>query len=412
MNKSTRLLVIVNVYRPDLGGGVLFSDLCEGLADADFEVTVKCAYSYYPEWVDKSGKNGFRIRSTVENKVRVERHGIYIPTNPNNLLQRLLYEASFYLSLRRRRPASKSFDAILVICPLVGAVAYAAAVKRKTRAPLWLNVQDLSAQAAAAGGISSSGILTTLMIRVQNYLFSKADVWSTISSPMVEVLEDLGSSTRSAELIPNWLHQSLAKSIEEQSGRPRRERSNTVHLLYSGNIGTKQDLLQFCQHLHSTQIDFRLRIQGDGGRAPELRSWIASADDQRFEMHGLSDESELARALFDTDFFLITEHPGIGSSFIPSKLIPGICSGTPILAICDNDSPLGDEMGRFALGPQIKWSNLEDVDPVLNSEMLNSDEYEVWSANTLSRSTYYGREQGITRCANLIRTMIEKYEDA
>ena len=170
----TRLLVIVNVYRPDLGGGVLFSDLCEGLAEKDFAVTVKCAYSYYPEWDDKSGNNGWRIRSTAENRVNVERHGIYIPGNPNSLLQRLLYEASFYLSLRRRRPESKSFDAILVICPLVGAVAYASAARRKTGAPLWLNVQDLSAQAAASGGISRSGSLTALMIRIQNHLFAKA----------------------------------------------------------------------------------------------------------------------------------------------------------------------------------------------------------------------------------------------
>ncbi|GMQ82593.1 MAG: colanic acid biosynthesis fucosyltransferase WcaI [Rhodothermia bacterium] len=402
----TRLLVIVNVYRPDLGGGVLFSDLCEGLAEKDFAVTVKCAYSYYPEWANKSGDNGWRIRSTVENRVNVERHGIYIPGNPNSLLQRLLYEASFYLSLRRRRPASKSFDAILVICPLIGAVAYASAAKRKIGAPLWLNVQDLSAQAAAAGGISNSGFLTALMIRIQNRLFAKADIWSTISAPMVEVLENLGSGTKSVELIPNWLHRSLAESIEEQRDQPRRERSSEVRLLYSGNIGTKQDLLAFCRHLQSTPANFSLRIQGDGGRAPELRSWIDGAHDQRFEIHGLSDESALARALFDADYYLITERTGVGRSFIPSKLIPGISSGTPILAICDSDSPLGDEMSRFELGPQITWLNLDDTISVLTPGKVNSDEYEVWSTNALARSTYYSQEQGIARCANLIRRMV------
>ncbi|MCH8122082.1 MAG: hypothetical protein IH853_03070 [Bacteroidetes bacterium] len=405
----TRLLVIVNVYRPDLGGGVLFSDLCEGLSEREFEVTVKCAYSYYPEWKDKSGHNGWRIRTTVENGVTVERHGIYIPGNPNSLLQRLIYEASFYLSLRRRLPASNSFDAILVICPLVGAVAYATAAKRNTGAPLWLNVQDLSAQAAAAGGISKSGFLTRTMVHFQNRLFSKADKWSSISAPMVEVLEKIGDSIEHVELIPNWLHRSLAESIEALHDQPERERSDEVRLLYSGNIGTKQDLLSFCRHLHSTQANFHLRIHGDGGRAPELRSWIHGAHDQRIEIHGLSDEAGLARELFEADYYLITERTGVGNSFIPSKLIPGVSSGTPVLAICDGDSPLGDELNRFAFGPQFSWSNLEDVETVLSSEMVDSDDYKVWSANALSRSTYYSREQGIARCANLIRNMIEKH---
>ncbi|MEX0747834.1 MAG: hypothetical protein WD275_07530, partial [Rhodothermales bacterium] len=96
---SVRLLVVVNVFEPDLGGGVLFSDLCYGLAERGFEVTVRCAYPYYPEWRDKSGGNGLRIRTSLKNGVRIERFGLYIPRHPNSLPERLLYESSFYCSL-------------------------------------------------------------------------------------------------------------------------------------------------------------------------------------------------------------------------------------------------------------------------------------------------------------------------
>src|SRR5690606_31058725 len=99
-----RLLVVVNVYRPDLGGGVLFTDLCEGLARRGFDVTVRCAYPYYPEWRDKSGENGLRIRVEKSGGVRVERFGLFIPSKPNALAQRLAYEASFFASLARRVP--------------------------------------------------------------------------------------------------------------------------------------------------------------------------------------------------------------------------------------------------------------------------------------------------------------------
>lgn len=406
---SIRLLVIVNVYKPDLGGGVLFADLCEGLAEKGFQVTVKCAYSYYPEWTDKNGENGWRIRSTIDNHVTVERHGLFIPWNPNSLFQRLLYEASFYLSLRRRRPRRGSFDAVLVICPLVGSVAYAASVCRKTHAPLWLNVQDLSAQAAAAGGIAGSARFTRLLLYVQNYLFAKADVWSSISEPMVDVLSGIRRASRPIELVPNWLHESLAIQIRAHCKPPHRPGSDTVRLLYSGNIGTKQDLLGFCQYLHATDLNFHLRIQGDGGRAPDLTAWLNDVQDDRFEFRALSDEEELARALADADYYVITERTGVGSSFIPSKLIPGITSGTPILAVCDPGSPLGQEMVRYHLGPRIDWLNLDYAKSVIDIRNVRSDDFKTWKTNAEQRSTYFSREEGISRSESLIRSMLTKH---
>ena len=101
-NARFRLLVVVNVFHPDRGGGgAIFSDLCYGLAERGFDVTVRCAYPYYPEWRDKSGRNGFAIQRYEERGVHVERYGIYIPRNPRSLLERLLYEASFLFSLLR-----------------------------------------------------------------------------------------------------------------------------------------------------------------------------------------------------------------------------------------------------------------------------------------------------------------------
>ncbi len=60
--RRLRLLVISHLFAPDVcGGGSIFSDMCYGLAQRDIDVTVRCAYPYYPEWKDKSGRNGIRI---------------------------------------------------------------------------------------------------------------------------------------------------------------------------------------------------------------------------------------------------------------------------------------------------------------------------------------------------------------
>lgn len=418
-----RLLVVVNVYRPDLGGGVLFSDLCEGLANRGIDVTVKCAYSYYPEWTDKSGRNGFRIETGRENGVQVERHGLYIPGNPNSLLQRLIYEGSFYLSLRRRRPRPASFDAVMVFCPLVGAVAYAAAAARRTRAPLWLNVQDLSAQAAQAGGLAGS--LGSVLERIQNTVFRKADIWSTISDAMAEQLERIPGAPEPVHVLANWLHATLAHYIREAGPKPPVDDRvlpethplwpgglPSVRLLYSGNVGSKQDLLAFCRRLSVTGADFHLAIRTAGARAGELADWIRTSGDDRFSIGDLMDERGLAEALRDTDAYLITEKSGAGSSFVPSKLIPGLSSGTPILSICDPDGPLGREVREFNVGPALDWNDISGPEGAIRLaaevDRLARDPEAVrsWRLAAERRAEFYSREAALDRYEHFLRQIV------
>ena len=40
----------------------------------------------------------------------------------------------------------------------------------------------------------------------------------------------------------------------------------------------------------------------------------------------------------------------MGANFLPSKLLPALATGTPVLAVCDESSPLGREVQRGAFG--------------------------------------------------------------
>ena len=400
------MLIVVNVFRPDLGGGVLFADLCDGLHENGFDLTVKCAYPYYPQWTDITGQNGLRISTEKANGYDVERHGIYIPSNPNSLFQRLVYEASFFVSLSRRIPKKGVFDAILVFSPLIGSVGYAALVSKLTKTPIWLNVQDLSAQAATAGGIAgrSSGI--SFLERIQNWLFRRCHYWSSISEPMVEALQAVRGAPRPVHLLPNWLHASLSHEIErvkENDASPIDTSSDRpLRLLYSGNVGGKQDLAEFCKRLHELKLPFRFRIQAAGARLHELQSWISQVSDPRFELLELSDEAGLATALTQSDFYVITEKPGAGNSFIPSKLIPCISSGTPILAMCDIDGPLGREVSEYGLGVCLDWNAPDSLEPFLSRIVQDIKQRDEWSQSALKRSAFYNRSAGIARCAQAL----------
>ena len=402
-----RLLIVVNVFHPDRGGGgAIFSDLAYGLVERGFDVTVRCAYPYYPEWEDKSGKNGLRIQRYEEKGVHVERYGIYIPRNPNALVQRLLYEASFFLSLLRSLPRGRRFDLSMVYCPLVGAVAFGVLNRWLHRKPFWLNVQDLSADAAAASGIARGRAIISGLGGIQKVLFNRAQVWSSISPVMIQRLEAIRTRNQPVLYLPNWLNASMAGELRALTSKEGRAPSDPVKLLYAGNIGTKQDLLRFCKALHESSTPFAFHIHGNGGHADTVRTWVEQAKDGRFTFGPFLEEPGFAQALHDTDFFVITEKAGSGGSFIPCKMISGLASGSPILAVCDAESPLGEEMRAEQPGSCFSWDELDTVPELLDQLPAKAERFREWQQKAFYRSAFYERDAVIDRFAESLRKVI------
>lgn len=405
MQPKNRLLLVVNIFTPDqCGGAVLFEDLAQGLTERGFEVTVRTAFPYYPEWEDKSGKNGWRIEKH-EGVFRLERYGLYIPQNPKSLVARLLYEASFFFSLLRSLFRGR-FDVVMVVCPLMGAVAFGACMKWFRGAPLWLNVQDISADAASASGISKSGSFQKVLERVQNFFFNRADIWSSVSPVMVQRLSELQTKQQPIFYLPNWLHQSIANALASLPPKLPRDLSKPLKLFYSGNIGTKQGLLDLIQSLAASKADFHFQINGSGAEANTIQQWIESSQDTRFSFGNLLPESAYLHTLHEADFFVITEKAGSGGSFIPSKMIPSIAVGTPILAISDVESPFGQEMNFSEAGKHFTWAEVENIPEWLAETANTPEQHDIWRQNALQRAAFYQRDTILNQYAEELRKLI------
>lgn len=405
---SPRVLVIVNNFPPDRGGGAaVFGDLCYGLAEQGYQVTARCAYPYYPEWRDKSGRNGWAIWRYEERGVQVERHGLYIPRDPSSALPRLLHEASFLLSLLRSVPRSRHFDAVMVICPALSSVVVASIIRMLFGKPLWLNVQDLAVEAAAGAGLLKAGRFATLMRGFQRWLFNRADLWSSISPVMCARIADQRKRSQPLLLIPNWMDEELGHDIRRlhrESFRPPVGRP--VRLLYGGNIGMKQNLLELLQHLHRSKADFEFTVHGDGAQAAAVRNWIEAAGDGRFRFGPFLDSQGFAEALFRADYFVITEAPNAGASFMPSKLVAGISAGLPILTVSDADSPLGAEARTALLGPCFLWSQLHELSEFVGRDAADPASHALWARNCLQRAQQFNRDHLVARIGMVLNTLL------
>ena len=398
-----RLLVITMLYEPDcVGIAAIASDMCAGLAERGHDVTVYTAYPYYPEWRRKSNVSPWRIRQESIRGVQVRRHGLYIPAKPSRLLPRMLHELSFPVSLMRSLAERQSFDAVMVYCPLLGSVAFAALRKMFFREPLWVNIQDIPADAAAASGFSRSRLFRGFAAFGQKCLLNCGEVWSTISPDMIRRLDAIKTAKTSLHLCPNWLTESLQWQIQQLPSKVAKPPHHPTKLLYCGTIGKKQGLLEFCRKLKTLDIDFRFQIHGGGGESEAVRRWVEASGDVRFDFAALLPEPEFVQAIHAADWFVVPEKPQSGFSFFPSKLIPCMSVGTPVLAICDRAGSLGREVTEHELGILVEWSRLDQLPAQFARYCRNPSLFTTLQKNCLRRAQAYDRDDALERLEHLL----------
>jgi colanic acid biosynthesis glycosyl transferase WcaI len=390
-----KILVVTHLFTPDRAGGAsVFSDFCVGLAEAGHDVQVFCGYPYYPEWTNKSEANLWRVHREKCDKVKVRRHGFFIPRTPSSLLQRVLYEASFGVSLLRSLFTARS-DIVVVYCPLLGSVIFAVFRCFLTREKLWMNIQDIPADAARASGISRSALFDTLASRFQEVLFRRGEWVSTISPVMMQRVRCIGLPRQRFVYMPNWLNQTMAEKIAKLAPAGSRKHAVCPVILYAGNIGRKQGMVEFCKRMSAMDFDFALRIFGEGGEARHLGEMLALRADRRISLGKFLPEEVFVEELYGADLFVITETADVGASFLPSKLIPCIATGTPVLAICDRSGPLGTEVSTYGLGWVVPWQDIPILPRLLIETPVGSPPYRQMAEACLCRANAFRREAAL-----------------
>jgi len=402
---AVRILVVTNLFEPDRGGGAsVFTDLLDGLAQRGHDVDVQTTYPYYPEWVDKSGKNGLSITREHRGPISVARYGMYIPRDPSSVVQRLVQELTFLMSLCRGIHLHRQADVVIVFCPLISAVTYAAIRRILKHEFTLINVQDIPADAAAAGGLVHGRVIKRLAAGTQRFLFRRAQLYSSIAPAMVARVAEITGRPERVHLLPNHLNESMKVLIEGSRSRSSETivAGREIRLLYAGNIGGKQNLLGFCESIAASEENFLFRIFGSGSEAETVREWVAKRGDSRFEMGPFLPEADFVDALTSHDAFVITETPDAGASFIPSKLIPAISAGIPIVAVADPTSPLATEVANHELGIVVEWQEPLAGLERLSQLLTDHDRRRLLGATLERRAADYSREESIDRLESLL----------
>ena len=105
------------------------------------------------------------------------------------------------------------------------------------------------------------------------------------------------------------------------------------------------------------------------------------------------DEPEYIRALLTTSACLVTQKPGVGANFLPSKLLPALATGTPVLAACEPSSPLGQEVTDGAFGQVVSPGDAPSLAATLHKWKNESGLLATLGAKARERANLYLRER-------------------
>jgi colanic acid biosynthesis glycosyl transferase WcaI len=386
-----RIHLITNLFAPDeLAGAALYTDMATYLQERGHDVRVTTTFAYYPAWEVRPEDRGIRVRDEVYHGIPVRRVQMYIPRKVRGA-SRLLSDFSFLLSLIRWGTHQDwKPEVVVTASPMLSQCIAQRFLYAGRAIPRLIIVQDFVVDAALELGILKIPFAATLLNSLQNWALRAAQTLSTISPLMLEKLKGKVGADRRSVLIPNWIHQSLQDEIDRQAAKAGSRAKNV--LVYSGNFGRKQGLPDFLEQFRAasdSSLGWNLEIYGGGAEKSELTAAIVANPAVR--LGGVQDEVAYVSNLLRTSACLVTQRPDVGANFLPSKLLPALATGTPVLAVCDPDSPLGREIIESGCGEVVRPGNVAGLRAVLQKWREHPEAMAEMSRCATERAARYGR---------------------
>ncbi|MBX7514173.1 WcaI family glycosyltransferase [Qipengyuania sp. GH38] len=350
---ATRKILFIGLnYAPEpIGIGPYSTGLMSALARRGHQVHAVVGQPYYPDWKMHSLFRG-RWRTATEEGVKVTRCPHYIPSTPTGrrrLVHHLSFASSCYPAARLARRELRP-DLVFTVAPSLIAAPVAARMAKRSKVPLWLHIQDFEVGAALATGLLESGAVGDAALQFERRVLSAADVVSTISKPMQQLLIDKGVPPERVRELRNWANHDRAQG--RRDFRAEWQLDGRFVALYSGNIANKQglDIMIEAAKFLTRRPDIHFVICGEGPNRTRLQELATGLDNLTF--HELQPSEDVGDLLHFADLHLLPQVTGAKDLMLPSKLGNMLASGRPTIATTSLHSGLAEELdGAGAIVP-------------------------------------------------------------
>lgn len=332
--KNNITFISLNYAPEDTAIGLYSTQWVDFLKEAGYNVTVVTAFPYYPKWeISNEYKDKSTFLKEQFNGSTVLRYKQYVPKKPS-FLKRIIHLSDFTFGSFFNLFKIKKCDLVISVVPFTTSVFLGYIHKKRFKAKLWMHIQDFEFDAALQTGVGNNkNIIFSLLFKLEKWLFSKADLASTISYSM---LNRLSMKTKSEQFfLPNWIDDEKINPINAQTHKYLK--SKKTKILYSGNIGDKQDwvaFIQFCIDLNPSK--YEVVIVGDGSKKEMVCNAILALNHVNY--YPPVPFEELSDLLCSTDVHVLFQKPEVIDTVMPSKVLGMMASAKPSVIIGNNKS--------------------------------------------------------------------------
>lgn len=332
--------------------------MVEYLERKGYKVNVITGFPSYPQWkIRDSYKNKNIFFKEIIEKTTVYRYKQYVPFKPT-FFKRILLLLDFTFGSLINVFKIKECDIVISIVPHTSTMFLGWILKKKTKAKLWNHIQDFEFDAAKQTGITSSNnkfknFVFRLLFKLESKLLNKATINSTISQSMLDKLKS--KSIKEVFYFPNWIDEN--KITPNNYIIHKYLKSKVVKILYSGNIGDKQDwesFLKFINKLDDKIVE--IIIVGDGAKKDWLCDKIKNISNVKY--YPPVDYNELSSLLCSTDLHVLFQKQEVEDSVMPSKLLGMMASAKPSLILGNAKSEVKSVIDESKGGFYITNNNL------------------------------------------------------
>ena len=329
MKKNSITLIGVNFYPEDSAIGLYSTQMVEYLSKF-YNVDVITGYPYYPEWEIRSDyKNRGRFLEEKKGSINIYRYKQYVPKKPS-FKNRIFHLLDWTLGSIRNVFKIKKSDLIICVVPFTSSIALGLFMAKIRGAKVWIHIQDFEFDAAVESGLSGEqkGLKLKIfkgLFWLEKRLLDKADIVSSISYGMIKKLES--KTNRPTYFFPNWVDENFIDPSKHKQHKLMQ--SDKFKILYSGNIGAKQDWNFFIKVVdffkENSEIEFI--IVGAGAK----KDWLIenTKEYKNIKHYTPVEYKTLPDLLCSANLHILFQKNDVIDTVMPSKLLGMMASAVP-----------------------------------------------------------------------------------
>jgi colanic acid biosynthesis glycosyl transferase WcaI len=286
------------------------------------------------------------------NAVDVWRTKIVLPPRRTSVW-RITFDSSIGLTSGLTALSIPKVDVAICVSPPIQ-TALAAAVVRFKVGKVVIFVQDLPTEAARSVGMLKDGVALRVGRSLEHLAYKLADHIVVISSAFARYIQSVGVEASKITEIPNWADvETIKPARQDQAVRNRLGAGPGDFLVvYTGNMGAKQDLLNVVAAANILSEDEHVKIAliGDGQERPRIAENIEAMRLDNIRLLPLQARDEFSKVLTAADALIINQATGVVDSVLPSKLLSYMAAGRPVVAAANTDSTTAELVRRSGCG--------------------------------------------------------------